>query len=245
MEYVKTFESYMLLEGGGEEAGKLELLSTDVDTAYKYGKKAFMDEDGVDMDKEIPSFKKNYEITKKIFNIKHGTKRKDMPVLGRPDIELLQAILKKGSMDLKTPWSSPDVSKNPFPEGLNGKEAKEFFKRGLKIYDGDAKDDVVNFKTAKVAVKNLVPIQQQIYFDRAMDMQSKDGSKTSRDFLQNKSIFVASSDLRIIDGHHRMLSALLIDPNMKVKVLMIDLPIAQLLPMTVAFSDAVGNKRNG
>lgn len=241
---MKSFTQYLIEKaGGGKPPGKLEIHSLDVDKARQYAGTKFA-EASRDLDIEIPNFDKNFALAKMKAMYGH-TKRKDMPVLGRPDIKLLQAILKKGSMDLKTPWSSPDVSKNPFPEGLNGKEAKEFFKRGLKIYDGDAKDDVVNFKTAKVAVKNLVPIQQQIYFDRAMDMQSKDGSKTSRDFLQNKSIFVASSDLRIIDGHHRMLSALLIDPNMKVKVLMIDLPIAQLLPMTVAFSDAVGNKRNG
>ena len=38
--------------------------------------------------------------------------------------------------------------------------------------------------------------------------------------------------------------ALLLDSNMKVYVLEIDLPISKLLPLSIAYGDAIGNKRN-
>lgn len=240
---MRNFEQYLIEKAGGKAPGKMELHSTTVDKARSYAANKFA-EAGFDLDEEIPNFDNNFTFAKN--KATHGrTVRKEMPVLGKPDIRLLQIMLKKGSIDLKNPWSSDEVSKDPFPEGLSGADADHFFERGLRIHDGDKRDDIVKFKITKVAVRDLVPVQKQIYFDRSMDKQSKEGAKVSRKFLTSKSTFVASSDLRIVDGHHRFLSALLIDPQMKVKVLVIDLPIDKLLPLTVAFSDAVGNKRNG
>ena len=51
------YESVM--NEGGEAAGKLELVSTDVKTAREFGTKAFADE-GKDINTEIPNFDKNY-----------------------------------------------------------------------------------------------------------------------------------------------------------------------------------------
>ena len=63
-------------------------------------------------------------------------------------------------------------------------------------------------------------------------------------YLQNDSILILSADLYLLDGHHRLLSAMLIDPKMKLKALIIDLPIKKLLPLTIAYGDSIGNKRN-
>jgi len=64
-------------------------------------------------------------------------------------------------------------------------------------------------------------------------------------FMTGKNnVFIMSKDLYIIDGHHRFLSGVLLDPNMQINALIIDLPIAKLLPLTLSYSDAVGNKRN-
>ena len=43
---------------------------------------------------------------------------------------------------------------------------------------------------------------------------------------------------------HRFLSAVLVDPRINVTCLEIDLLINELLPMTLAYSDAIGNVRN-
>ena len=51
-------------------------------------------------------------------------------------------------------------------------------------------------------------------------------------------------DNRIIDGHHRFLTTVLINPKIKVNCLKIDLPIRELLPLTLAYTDAIGNVRN-
>lgn len=53
-----------------------------------------------------------------------------------------------------------------------------------------------------------------------------------------------SKDRYIIDGHHRFLTGMLIDPKMKVNVLMIDMPISELLPSSLDYSDTIGNVRN-
>jgi hypothetical protein len=62
--------------------------------------------------------------------------------------------------------------------------------------------------------------------------------------LGNKTFFITSADNFIIDGHHRWLSGIVLDPNLKVNTLSIDLPIKDLLPMATAYGDAIGNKRN-
>ena len=71
------------------------------------------------------------------------------------------------------------------------------------------------------------------------------GAKGTIDFSKSKNnYYVISSDNRIIDGHHRFLSAVLVDPGIKVSALEIDMPIRKLLPMTLAYTDAIGNVRN-
>ena len=69
------------------------------------------------------------------------------------------------------------------------------------------------------------------------------GPKESRKFL-SKSLVIASSGNFIIDVHHRFLTALLIDPTIKLKGIRIDLDINKLKALAVAYGDAIGNKRN-
>ena len=69
-----------------------------------------------------------------------------------------------------------------------------------------------------------------------------EGSKAYQTKKEN--IYIVSSDNRIIDGHHRFLTSVLIDPRLKVNVLKIDMPIKKLLELTLAYTDAIGNVRN-
>ena len=94
-------------------------------------------------------------------------------------------------------------------------------------------------------MKNLKPIQKQIYFDKSFKNISDYDFKDTMKFLKSdKNIFIISSDNAIIDGHHRFLTAMLIAPNITVNTIAIDLPIKQLLPLTLSYTDAIGNQRN-
>ena len=226
---------------GGAAAGKLELIRTNFVKAKKYVEKMYPD---FDMEKEIPNFKKNYEYAQKL--AKGGfAQRKDMPVIDNRDIKLLQKRLKSGAIDIARPFAKNDVPDDPFPQGLDKEMGDKWVSGGLAKNDGDAKDDIVDVKIKKVAVGNLKPIQSQIYFDKSIRNVAEFGAKGTRDFSASKTNFyVVSSDNRIIDGHHRFLSAVLVDPKIKVTALEIDLPIKDLLPLTLSYTDAIGNVRN-
>ena len=103
---------------------------------------------------------------------------------------------------------------------------------------------MIDVDVEQVTVNKLIPIQKQIYFDKSMGSTIKFGMDASIKFITKKSFFIISSNYYIIDGHHRFLSAMLINPNLKVNALMINLDINKLLPLTLSYSDAVGKKRN-
>jgi len=239
---VKKMGTLNLDEGkGGAAAGKLELIRTNFEKAKQYVEKMYPD---FDIEKEIPNFKKNYEIAQKL--AKGGfAQRKDMPVIDNRDIKLLQKRLKSGAIDIARPFADNEVPDDPFPQGLDKTIGKKWVSGGLAKNDGNAKDDIVDVKIKQVAVGNLKPIQSQIYFDKSIKNVASFGAQGTKDFSASKNNFyVISSDNRIIDGHHRFLSAVLVDPKIKVTALEIDLPIKDLLPLTLSYTDAIGNVRN-
>jgi hypothetical protein len=237
-----SFKGFNLMEAG-QAAGKLELVKINLDTARKFASSQFA-ANGKTLDSEIPNFEKNFLFAQKQAGTGR-TQRKDMPVIDNKDVRAFQQRLKNGSIDINAPLAKETNKSNPFPEGLSGAEAKKWLENGLESHDGKKGDDRVKVSDTKVAVGQLKPIQKQIYFDKALIDTAKFGAKGSTDFLtgpNNK--FIISADNYIIDGHHRYLAGILIDPKMKVPVLKIDLPISKLLPMTLAYGDAIGNKRN-
>jgi len=102
----------------------------------------------------------------------------------------------------------------------------------------------VNIKMKKVKAKSLIPIQRQLYFDKSMSGIAENGISKTREFLKNKTYFITSSDSNIIDGHHRWLQALLIDPNMGVQTRQIDMSIDKLLVVSKKFGSYIGNAKN-
>jgi hypothetical protein len=238
----RSFEDYVLESNkGGAKKGSLEITKTPLEKARKFAIKEFA-KFGKILDEELPDHDVNYEHVKYRAMLGH-TKRKDMPVILPSDMRALQQALKSGSLDVQKPHSAETDPSDPFPEGLKGAEAEAFFTNGLRIHDGSKPDDKVNVKKGSVEVNRLAPIQEQIYYDKSIDKLAKFGIKPSIKF--NKStIFLVSADMRILDGHHRYLSAMIMDPHMKVNVLMVEMPIDKLLPLVTAFGDARGNKRN-
>lgn len=228
-------ESNNLMEAGGQAAGKLEIVKTSLDKAVDYVR---------DSNEYVPGkFEKNYLAAQS--KAKLGkTQRKDMPVITDDDVAMLQRRLEGGYIDIYSPKARSTDKTRPFPEGLTGKRAEQWLKAGLSVYDGHKTDDKINVTQGMAKVKDLKPIQKQIYFDKSWNDIDKFGSESSKSFIFGKSSFIVSSDLFILDGHHRFLAGMLLDPTGNVKVLKIDMPINKLLPLLLAYGDAIGNKRN-
>ena len=237
---MKSFTQY--LTEAGAASGTHELIKTTLDQARVYAELA-MTRNNRTLYQEIPDFDENYQHAQS--EAIHGrTARKDMPVIDAKDVKDFQRRLAQGFIDVKAPFSSEELKSNPFPKGLAGGFAKQWLEAGLPVHDENKHDDKINVKQMKVPVKSLKPIQQQIYFDKSINQIAKGGSKATKAFISGKSTFIVSNDDFIIDGHHRWLSGLLVDANIKVNILKIDMPLIDLLPLALSYSDAVGNKRN-
>jgi len=114
-----SFKSFLEAEGagGGQAAGKLELVKTPVEKARAWGEKE-AEKFGRDFDQELPNFDTNYVKVQKIANKYGKTKRKDMPVIADYQVREFQKRLKHGFLDVDRPFSDKTDSKNPFPEGV-------------------------------------------------------------------------------------------------------------------------------
>ena len=184
--------SEYLQEAAGRDAGKLELLRIDIDTARAHAQKEL----GKDFD-TLKDFDKSFNLARSKA-VLGKTKRKDMPRIRQDNIPALKAKLK---------------------------------------------EDGYKFTNSTASVKDLVPIQRQFYFDHSVEMMSNKGLKGARSYIDSSFLFV-SEDNRILDGHHRYLAAMLIDPAYKFKVFKIGIPLDKLLPYLVEFGDNIGNERN-
>lgn len=240
-----TESGYILSEAGGQSKGTMEMAKIRLNEARAYAILT-LEKSGMKLDEEIPDFNKNFMIAQK-GALSGDTVRKDMPVIDAKDVRAFQNRLKKGHIDVTKPFAKETNPSNPFPNGLSGEDAKIWLRDGMKYYDGDAKDDRIKVRSASIPVGKLLPIQKQIYFDKAIGFLTyqKSGAAGVKKFITGTSnAFIVSSDNRIIDGHHRYLAGVLVDPTTKVNCVVIDLPIKKLLPLTLSYSDAIGNKRN-
>ena len=235
---ILSFKEYIAEKAGGQAAGKIEVAKTPLEKAVAYAQKVF---DGK-LYENIPDFDENYLHVQKLARMGYA-KRKDMPVITPQDVHELQIRLKSGMIDVRKPFGKLTDPKDPFPEGLSGEDAKKWLEAGVRVYDGKTKDDIVKVYTKKFKVGELKPIQEQIYLDKVLPPIAQNGPEASKKFFASTT-FIVSSDGRIIDGHHRWLGANLLDPELMVTGFVIDMPIKKLLPLTLAYSDAIGNKRN-
>lgn len=224
---------------GGQQPGKLEMDRITLDTARAYAEAMFQSHDR-SLDDQLPEFDQNFLLAQNKTKIGR-TRRRDMPVINDNQVRQFQNRLKNGRIDINKPLAPGTNPRNPFPEGLSGEQANDFIKNGLR--DQNIQDDKIKVSSVKMPVKDLKPIQLQIYFDKSIGATAQFGVPATRSFLQ-KSLMIMSADNYIIDGHHRWLSSLLVDPGLRVSGIKIDLPIAQLLPVSLAYGDAIGNQRN-
>jgi hypothetical protein len=226
--------------GGGAEAGAYEIVSTPLPVAKQLVADVYLNNHTVAPHRVMPNFDQNYLFAQRMASL-GKTKRKDMPVIRRSDAFGLQRRLARGALDIRAPFAKGTDEHNPFPEGLSGAQAQKFLTNGFR--DGKISDDVVKFHADLKPAGSLKPIQQQIYLDKAITFGLRMHTDEFERMVAN-SFMISSADNFIIDGHHRWLFALLVNPNIRMSTLVIDMPLNKLLKLLTAYGDAIGNKRN-
>ena len=224
----------------GASAGSMDIASTPLTKAREHAEELFQQLQGMSLDQAIPNFDSNYLAAQGAASA-GSTQRVDMPVIEDYQVKEYQQRIANGYIDIREPFAPETEPSNPFPEGLTGAQAGMFMENGLM--DMNDKDDVVSVSGMSQSAKSLKPIQRQIYYDKSITKIASAGVGESASFLRG-SFTICSADGYIIDGHHRWLSAMLIDPNIQMNGIKVDLPINKLLPLATAYGDAIGNARN-
>jgi len=135
-----------------------------------------------------------------------------------------------------SPLQPQEVDPQHFPNPVTGAIAKIFQVKGEK--DGNQTDDIVKTKPVSISAKDLKPSQDAIYLSKALGMAvgGVEGGELGA---------IISSDNYILDGHHRWAATIFNNPDAKIKGIMADLPIGDLVPVLRALGDAFGNARRG
>ena len=103
----------------------------------------------------------------------------------------------------------------------------------------------VNYRITKTPVHQLVPSQNQVFLNQIVSGIEQNGLSKSIKWVSSQSLFIVSQEGFIIDGHHRYSTGMLLDGGIQVRILRINLPMQELLKVSLDFSDNVaGNKRN-
>ena len=226
-----------LLEAGGEKAGEIEIVETKASIAKRFLMNLIKDSDG--FDSFLESFEYNYDRARELASEGYA-KRIDMPVIDIEQINGLQMKLEKGMLDAVD--GETNVFHKAFPNGLSGAQAEEWLVQGL--HDGYETDDIISTSLEQLEAGSLTPIQEQIYFDKAVKKLIEYGVDDTVEFLQNDSMIIVSKDGYILDGHHRWLTAMLIDHTLEIQAMVIGVEKDKLIKLLNAFSDAIGNERN-
>lgn len=238
MKLIEILKHMKLTESGGEKPGNYEINNITSDTAKRF----FLEQvnkfkSNHDFSTFLLNFNRHFEKCKE-YSSKGYLKRKEMPVIDINQINALQIRLEHGYLDVVY----DDVPHKSFPSGLKNKQADSWLTRGLK--DGSDADDVVKVTQKYFSAIDLIPLQEQIYFDKSIKSIVENGVENTIEFLKNESIIIVSVDGYIMDGHHRWMCGMLIDPNTKLRSVVVDLPRFKLIKLLNDYSDAIGNIRN-
>lgn len=234
---VKSFKDF-LTEAGGETGWTVLVHKTPLAKARPLSEK-ILAKYHRDLNTELPNFDANYEFLRGALKKSWGVQRRDMPVINADQIDQFARDLRAGALDILKPFAkgkaltAADVMKLSDPE--------EYITLGLK--DENHKDDVLVAKMKMVPCSMLKPIQEEIYLDKVDNMIGKFGAVKNGNPV-TKLTMIVSKDGYIIDGHHRYATVLLCDPSVKVQILEVPMKIDDLLKVTLAYGDAIGNKRN-
>ena len=119
------------------------------------------------------------------------------------------------------------------------KKLQKYMDDNKLTFDGKS----ISFNIRKTKASLLKPVQREIYLDKSLDRIIVDDLQNVFDNLKNAK-FIATKDEYLVDGHHKWLTAMFLDPSMFISVLFIDLPLNDLLNILEEFEDLVGNVKN-
>jgi len=119
------------------------------------------------------------------------------------------------------------------------KKLQKYMDDNKLTFDGKS----ISFNIRKTKASLLKPVQREIYLDKSLDRIIVDDLQNVFDNLKNAK-FIATKDEYLVDGHHKWLTAMFLDPSMFISVLFIDLPLNDLLNILEEFENLVGNVKN-
>ncbi len=171
---------------------------------------------GIDLLKEIPHFERNVEALKQKMTFALDIPRDEMPVIEPEDIRQFVKDIQGGFVDIFAPWADLKELRalshfEKFPEMLGGDKGKLWTSLGQR--DGDPFDDQVQARIEMIPVRELKPLQSEIFFDKLVGSLPKFGIPKPGGFLATSAIIIVSEEGFILDGHHRYGQALLTDPG--------------------------------
>lgn len=223
---------------GSRVAGswKIDVNKTSLEKAKEFASMKFQ-EAGTSLDAIWPDFDKTYPLLKKKLSKAKSVPRRLMPVIEPKDMDEFQKRLEEGHLDIFKPWAL-DGKWTPSSFSSKG-EADKWIELGLN--DGSKNDDAVRAKWSNIPAGDLLPTQNQIWFDKLVKSAIEFGAVTSGSPVLKMTIIV-SKEGYILDGHHRFSGTILSDPSLSLKALYIPLKIDLLLEIGRSYGASQGNK---
>jgi hypothetical protein len=207
--------------------------------AYNYAKKKFRDYN-INIDAIIPNFAHNYMLIQSYCRkYAKDIPRYKMPVIEPKDMEKFENDLKSGRIDVVAPWAKKELK---FPSSFKDSAQRErWLNKGLR--DGEVFDDYVPVNIVQIPCGALKPTQSQIWFNLLIKYIIKYGLPTQTSSVVNTTIIV-SSDKYILDGHHRWAEAVLVNPDLSMKCLLLPFNVDYLIKVGRSYGEAIGNQPN-
>ncbi len=128
------------------------------------------------------------------------------------------------------------------PEKISpSRGGSEWISLGFK--DGEIRDDVIKAKWTKIAAKDLLPTQSQIWFNKVLRHLVKWGRPHPWSGATGRTIIV-SKEGYILDGHHRWARVYLTNKDVGLKSLRVPIDIDTLVDVGRSYGLAIGNTPN-
>jgi hypothetical protein len=189
---------------------------------------------GYDLCEQVPGFETRYANLQSLISMHGERERRHMPVIPWREVKRLQRALADGHLDIRAPFNE-HIAK------LTGSHPTKFHHQALAerwrtsgLRDGALRDDKVQAEFVRVAVRELTPIQAEIFFKKVVKKYRKHGLPGRGSVMHEKPL-VISGDNDIIDGHHRFAALYLVDPDIEVAALRVDIRADRLLRISRSY----------
>lgn len=224
---------------------RLNVAITDVETAYAWTLKQFEIAE-LTMTDYIPHFQENYLSLQEECRLAIDIPRIEMPVIDPDELGEFQLKLKRGELDVFTPFAIGDELYSPEDLIKDTPDALKFLQLGYE--DGLIPDDMVDAKITKTAVGLMRPTQSQIWLDKLVNNIIQWGKPSPQGAYDKDSTILTatiaiSQEGYILDGHHRYGQVALVNPALKMQTLYIAVPIRVLIDIARPYGNAIGNEQ--